>query len=70
MSDFIKWLDSEAPDWIVIAFIIAGTTLTMAALFLSLVALVKGYWIVPLLLWIVLPAYIVIRAYLKDRNND
>jgi len=70
MDDFMDWLLTEAPEWAIAIVIIVGALSLITAFVLSMAALAAGYWIFPLLLWIVLPAYIVIRAYLKDRNND
>lgn len=70
MSDFIDWLKEEAPEWVHATVVFMGYIISVTSGFLSLVALVEGYWIIPLLVWVVLPAYLVIRAYLKDRAND
>ena len=72
MSDFFDWLTYRAPDWVYAIAAICVSVLLVSMTFLSIVALVAGYWIIPLLIWIVAPAALVVWTYLneKDKTDD
>lgn len=71
MNDFLDWLDNSAPVWAFITVTVLAFLTVMAALigvgFLTAYALAKGMWLIPVLIWIVIPAYLVARAYVRDR---
>ena len=71
MSDFIEWLDHPAtPAWVLPVTIIVASLACMIALLVSIALIVKGYWIIPLLFWIVLPSYVVIKMYLESKKGN
>ena len=71
MSDFIEWLDHPAtPAWVLLVAITVATLVCMIAILVSIALIVKGYWIIPLLFWIVLPSYVVIKMYLESKKGN
>lgn len=66
MTEFFNWVfDFKRPPWVlVLSFIVlflGGFTL----LFLSVAMVVFGYWLPPLLIWIILPVTLIFREYTR-----
>ena len=71
MKDFIKWLDHHAtPAWVLPVAMTVASLACMIALLVSIALIVKGYWLIPLLFWIVLPSYVVIKMYLESKKGN
>ena len=71
MKDFIEWLYHHAtPAWALLVAMIVAAFALMIALLVSMALIVKGYWLIPLLFWIVLPSYVVIKMYLESKKGN
>ena len=71
MKDFIEWLDHPAtPAWVLPVAMTVASFACLIALLVSMALIVKGYWLIPLLFWIVLPSYVVIKMYLESKKGN
>lgn len=70
MENFFKWLNDGAPSHVFALFSLAFAVGFITLVVLSASLLVKGNWLVPLLLWILLPFFYVVRAYVKSKESD
>ena len=71
MKDFFEWLFHPAtPDWALLVAMIVASFACMIALLVSIALIVKGYWLIPLLFWTVLPSYVVIKMYLESKKGN
>ena len=71
MKDFIEWLyHPDTPAWVLLVAMIVASLACMIALLVSMALIVKGYWLIPLLFWIVLPSYVVIKMYLESKKGN
>jgi len=69
MNDFFSWLEGEAPGPVVFSVGVIVVVLAASAVVVSAAALSSGYWMVPLVIWIILPAWFVARSYIKSRKG-
>lgn len=70
MTDFFKWLVLYSPPWAAPLFSLVATITLGVALILSIWFLVEGWWVIPLFMWIVLPSFVIVRAYFEDTKDD
>lgn len=69
MTDFTKWLDTDAPEWAFHLFYAWLLLLFCAAVIVSVRLMLTGPRVIVVLLWLVLPVGVVIREYLKARKE-
>lgn len=70
MKDFLAWLEGEAHLIFVMLFMAMSAAVVIGLIIVTTEALMRGIWIVPVLIWVALPAGIIAIAYAKDRKND
>ena len=65
MSGFIKWVFAyNTPDWVLFVVGLLFASSVMALIALTIWSFNAGLWLIPVVIWIVLPAYALIRAYM------
>ncbi len=71
MTNFFNWVFSaERPVWVTACATVASFASICAALAITIVSFEYGYWIIPVLLWLVIPAGLLVREYLASHGKD
>lgn len=69
MNDFIEWVcDPDTPAYMMVLFIAAAACSGMFLFVLMMIMVISGYWLIPVVLLVLVPGYVVIRAYLEDNK--
>lgn len=69
MNDFIEWVcDPDTPAYMMVLFIVAAGCSGIFLFVLMIIVVDAGYWIVPVILLIFVPGYVVMKSYLEDNK--
>ena len=71
MDAFFEWLSStDSPDWAVLAAALVAACVFIALMAVTVISFSIGLWVVPVLIWIVAPSYLLFRAYAGRSKDD
>lgn len=70
MTEFIKWaFDIDTPFWVSAICLVALVMGFVFVLITSIWLLNIGLWMIPVAIWVFIPAYLVVREYLKAKGE-
>lgn len=70
MNDFIEWVcDPDTPAYMLFLFIVSAGCCGIFLLVSMIIAIIAGYWLIPVIVLIIAPAYVVINAYLQSKKG-
>jgi hypothetical protein len=71
MMRILKWaFDLDTPMWVRIVALMFGIAVTTALVALTVFLFAVGLWYLNAIIWIGIPAWILIEAYRKEQTNE